>query len=579
MRMSRLLGKRTKEVPKEAVAAGHRFLVRGGYIRQVAAGIYSLLPPATRIVRKIEQIIREEMNGIGGQEVELPFVQPAELWRESGRFDSLDAELLRLRDRTGHDMVLAMTHEEAVVHLVRSELSSYRQLPFMVYQIRLKFRDEPRSRGGLVRVREFTMKDAYSFHDTKEDFEQYYLECLHAYERIFRRVGLPEVAVVASDPGMMGGKAAHEFMFLTEIGEDTLILCGACEYRANREVAASKREFAPPQKDGPPLEPVQTPGATTIEKLCKQLKIEPDKTLKSLVLMANNTQPVMAMVLGDDEVNLQRLRSVLGAADLRPMRTDEFPLIGSAGGFVGPTSVDRAKMRCILDRRAAHAADLVTGANKEDVHLRHLYPARDLPDAEQADIAMVKPGEACPKCGAPLRVERGIEVGNIFQLGTKYSEMMNCRYTAADGTSKVPIMGCYGIGVGRTLAAVAEARRDERGLMWPASIAPYHVHICALRQGEPGVREAAEQLYNGLVEAGVEVLYDDRDEAPGVQFADADLLGVPLRAVISPRNLEKSQVEVKYRVPGKTGDADLVPLSEAVAWMERKLSELQADAQ
>jgi len=552
MRMSSLLGRRTKDTPKEADSAGHRYLLRGGFIRQVAAGIYSLLPPATRVAHKIERIIREEMNAIDGQEIELPFVQPAELWQESGRYDSLDNELLRFKDRTDHPMVLAMTHEEAVVHLVRGELASYRQLPFMVYQIRLKFRDEPRSRGGLVRVREFTMKDAYSFHDSEEDLDRYYQRCLHAYERIFQRAGLPQVVVVASDPGMMGGKVAHEFMYLTDIGEDTLVLCSSS------------------------LEPVHTPGATTIEKLCKQLKIEPRQTLKSLVLMTDKRAPVMAMVLGDDEVNLQRLKHVLGAADLRPMRDDEFALIGSAGGFVGPTSVDRSTVRCILDRRAAHASDLVTGANEEHTHLLHCYPARDLADVEQADIAMVKPGEPCPQCGQPLRVQRGIEVGNIFKLGAKYSASMNCRYTAADGTSKAPVMGCYGIGVGRALAAVAESRNDERGLMWPASIAPYHVHLCVLRVGEDAVRQAAEQLYEDLRTAGIEVIYDDRDEAPGVKFADADLLGVPIRVVLSPRNLEHGELEIKYRVPGKTKDTDMVPLGEAARWIEDKLAELHA---
>lgn len=576
MRMSSLLGKRTKEVSREATSAGHRFLLRGGYIRQVAAGIYSLLPPPTRIVRKIENVMREEMNAIGGQEIELPLVQPAELWQESGRYDTVNDELLRLRDRTGHEMVLAMTHEEAVVHLVRSELSSYRQLPFMVYQIRLKFRDEPRSRGGLVRVREFTMKDAYSFHETREDLELYYQRCLKAYERIFQRIGLNNVLVVSSDPGMMGGKLAHEFMFLTDIGEDTLILCSNCDYKANREVASSRRIFPHPLTDGPPLEPVSTPGATTIEKLCRQLKIPPDKTLKTLVLIADERQPVMAMVLGDDEVNLQRLKTLLAAAQLRPMRPAEFPSIGSTGGFVGPTTVDRSHVRCVIDRRAAHASDLVTGANSEDVHLLHLFPARDLADVEQADIAMVKPGEACPNCGCPLRVERGIELGNTFQLGTKYTESMNCRYTAADGSLKAPIMGCYGIGIGRTLAAVAEAFNDERGILWPLQIAPWHVHLCALRLNEPGVRKAADSLYNALSLAGVEVLYDDRDEPPGVQFADADLLGVPLRAILSPKNLQAAQLEIKYRIPGLTQQVDTAPLSNAPAWIQHRLDELRA---
>jgi len=576
MRMSSLLGKRTKEVPKEAVTAGHQFLLRGGYIRQVAAGIYSLLPLGTRIVHKVQSIIRDEMNAIGGQEVELPLVMPAGLWEESGRYHAIGDELVRFADRTDHPMVLGMTHEEAVVHLVRSELSSYRQLPFMVYQIRLKFRDEPRSRGGLVRVREFTMKDAYSFHGTQDDLDQYYEQCLHAYERIFLRTGLSDVICVQSDTGMMGGKVAHEFMFLTEVGEDTLILCDACDYRANREIAASKREFSEPEKDGPSAEPVDTPGATTIEGLSKQLKVKLEQCLKSVVLMTDKEEPVLAMVLGDDEVNLQGLKRIV-RSDLRPMRVEEFGTIDSVAGFVGAKGLDRKKVRCIIDRRAAHASDLVAGANQLDKHLLHIYPARDFPDVEQADIAMVKPGEACPKCGGKLRVTRGIEVGNIFQLGTKYTESMGCTYTDESGVSKVPIMGCYGIGVGRTVAAVAEERNDKFGLMWPISIAPYQVHICALNADKEDVVEVAEKLYNSLLGEGLEVIYDDRSEAPGAQFAEADLIGVPIRAIVSPRNLKDGNVEFKYRVPGRTKEVDLVPVADAAQHVKQKISELMTD--
>lgn len=577
MRMSQLVGMRHKERPAEATLESHAFLLRGGYARQVANGIYSLLPPGLRVVRKIERILREEMDRIGGQEVLMPVVQPRELWDESGRYQAVGPELVRFRDRTDHDMVLAMTHEEAVVHLCRNEINSHAQLPFMVYQIQTKFRDEPRSRGGLIRVREFTMKDGYSFHATQEDLERYYMECYRAYQRVFARAGLPEVVAVASDTGMMGGKVAHEFILLCEAGEDRIAVCRETGYFANVEVAvASIQSYPEPPK---PLEKVHTPGMTTIEQVAGFLQVEPRQTAKVVFYDSDSEgRPVMAVIRGDRDVNEMKLAKLIQSPPL-PASDKRIREAGAEPGFASPVGLDLRRWRLIVDHTVRDSNNLVTGANEPNYHYAHFNLDRDLPGVSTADICTVAEGDRTLDGKGVITIERGIEVGNIFQLGAKYTQAMGMTFNDEQGQSRVPIMGCYGIGVGRLMSSVMEAHRDEYGPIWPMSIAPWHVHINALKLGSPEVRNTAEQLYADLEAAGIEVLYDDRDARPGSQFADADLLGVPVRFIISERNLAKGQIEWKRRGAPAGGTIEVTQALEfARTLIHRDLDALEARA-
>ena len=573
MRLSRLVGHRYKERPGEAVLDSHAFLLRGAYARQVANGIYSLLPPGLRVARKIEQIIREEMNRIDGQEVLMPVVMPRELWEESGRYQAVGSELLRFRDRTGHDMVLGMTHEEAVVHLCRHEISSYAQMPFMVYQIQTKFRDEPRSRGGLIRVREFTMKDAYSFHTSQQDLEQYYMQCYRAYQRIFARAGIPEVVAVLSDTGMMGGKVAHEFILLTDAGEDTIVTCPKCGYLANQEVATGRVQGYPAEPL--PLEKVHTPDKKTIEEVAAFLGVEPRQTAKVVFYETDeHGKLVVLLIRGDIEVNEMKLAKIIRAV---PVPADEAKITaaGSVAGFASPMSLDPKRCRIVVDKTIAESNNLVTGANETDYHYKNFNLSRDLPGVETVDVGQVREGDGCPQCSGTLTLSRGVEVGNIFQLGTKYSEAMGMTYDDEAGAVKVPIMGCYGIGVGRLVSSIMEVRRDEYGPKWPMSVAPWQVHLNALRFNVEEVKTTAEALYTELQAADIDVVFDDRDERPGVQFADADLLGVPVRLIVSERNLKNNQIEFKRR---DTGESGTIPLEGAVqtvrGWIDAALAEI-----
>ena len=558
MRLSQLVGARFKERPAEATIESHAFLLRGGYARQVAGGIYSLLPPGTRVAAKIERILREEMDRIGGQEVQMPLVLPRELWEESGRYHSVGSELLRFKDRTGHDMVLAMTHEEGVVHLVRNEIASHTQLPFMVYQIQEKFRDEPRSRGGLIRVREFRMKDGYSFHATQEDLEEYYNRCLHAYHRIFTRCGLPEVVAVESDTGMMGGSKAHEFMLLVAAGEDTVVTSEDGKYVANLDVATGQVPAFP--GDPLPTERVHTPGTKTIAALAELLGIEERQTAKCVFCEADaDGKLVLAVVRGDREVCEPKLAKQIGVMPV-PANDAAIRAAGAEPGFASPVGLDPAKVRIVVDHTVAQSANLVIGANEVDYHVRNFNLERDLPGTQTVDIIQAAEGDRTAVGASRLTLSRGIEVGNIFQLGTKYSESMGMRFNDADGKLKTPVMGCYGIGVGRLACSVIEARCDKWGPKWPISIAPWQVHICAMKLKSPGVREAAEELYDALTRLGIEVLYDDRDAQAGVQFAEADLLGIPFRLIVGAKGLEKGEVEFKRR---DTDEKGALPLAEA----------------
>ncbi|MCL4692121.1 MAG: proline--tRNA ligase [Candidatus Hydrogenedentes bacterium] len=577
MRMSHLVGMRYKERPAEAVLESHAFLLRGGYARQVANGIYSLLPPGFRVIHKIEQIVREEMDRIGGQEVLMPVVQPRELWDESGRYTSVGSELCRFKDRTGHEMVLAMTHEEGVVHLCRNEINSHTQLPFMVYQIQTKFRDEPRSRGGLIRVREFTMKDGYSFHRSQEDLERYYEDCYQAYHRIFARVGLPEVVAVASDTGMMGGKVAHEFILLTEVGEDTIATCPEAGYYANLEVAEGVIQGYP--ADPLPLEKVHTPGKKTIEEVAGFLGVPTHQTAKAVFYDSDaDGKPVMVIIRGDRDVNEIKLAKVLQVMPA-PASDERISKAGSVPGYASPMGLDLTKWRLVVDHTVAQSNNLVTGANEVDYHYKNFNLDRDLHGVKTVDICALQDGDGLPEGKGTITLQRGIEVGNIFQLGTKYSESMGMTYNDENGKSCVPIMGCYGIGIGRLMSSIMEVHRDKFGPKWPMSVAPWQVHLNALKMEAPGVREMSEKFYTDLLAAGIEVLFDDRDGRPGAQFADADLLGVPIRFIVSERNLAEGKVEWKRR---DTGESGTVAVDDAVnaakEWIATALSDIRAEA-
>lgn len=569
MKMSKLVGRRIKEDPKDAKTVSHKFLIRGGYIRPVSAGIYSLLPTGERIVRKIEAIIREEMNRIDGQEVLMPVVLPADLWQESGRYESVGAELLRFRDRNEKPMILAMTHEEAIVHLVRTELNSYKQLPVMLYQIQTKYRDEARPRAGLIRTREFTMKDAYSFHTDQADLERYYARCHEAYERIFRRVGMKNVLSIESNSGMMGGKVSHEFMAICDCGEDTVITNADYSYRANREIAVAAWKF---EKGEPlPLEKVHTPGMKTIEEVAGFLGVKPENTGKAVFYQdAHTGELIFVLIRGDFEVNEVKLANALKVPELKFADDAAIEAAGAVPGFASPVGIDPGRARIVVDRSAAESGNLVVGANEADFHYRNFNFDRDLAgsDCLVTDIACVREGDPCPLTGQPLQFLRGIEVGNIFQLGTKYSDAMHCDYLDRDGKSHPMVMGCYGIGVGRAMAAVIEQSCDEYGPIWPMSIAPWQVELCAINPEKEGVGEACERLYSELQTAGIEVLYDDRGEKAGSMFSDADLLGIPLRLVVSPRTLAEKQAEFKVR---GSRDAERIALDAVVSHVAARI--------
>lgn len=543
MKLKNLVTKRYKETPSDCQIASQALMMRGGYMKSVGNGIFTLSPVTRRITAKIEAIIREEMNRIGGQEVLFPVAMPAALWRESGRYESVGSELVRFKDRSGADMVLGMTHEEASVHYARDLADSYTQYPFMIYQIQTKFRDEPRCRGGLIRVREFTMKDAYSFHTSQEDLARYYDICYEAYNRIFARAGLPEVVAVASDSGMMGGKVSHEYMLLTPVGEDTIVLCHDCDYRANMEAAPCITHSAPTE----PAErkKVATPGVKTIEDLCAFLGIPATATCKAVVYQENLTDKyIVAFLRGDLDINETKLRNFV-KAEIHPGEIT--PESGLCAGFIGPLGLPK-DVRVVFDASLQGGGYYATGANETDAHFTGFNIERDLGAVEYVDVAKAYDGGICPSCGKPsIYTARGIEVGNIFQLGTKYTESMNMTYVDADGSLKHPIMGCYGIGVGRLAASACEAHHDEYGPIWPISIAPWQVHICSLRPDDAQVAEVSQNLYDELNRRGIEVIWDDRPVSAGVMFSDADLLGVPVRAVVSPKNLKNGAVEISLR--------------------------------
>jgi prolyl-tRNA synthetase len=562
MKLKNLVSQRFKERPADCLIDSHALMLRGGFMKYVGNGIYSELPALRRVTSKIEAIIREEMDAIDGQEVLLPVVMPAELWQESGRYDSIANELVRFEDRNKSKLVLGMTHEEAAVHLVREYGQSYQQYPFMIYQIQRKFRDEARPRAGMIRVREFTMKDAYSFHTSQEDLDQYYQKCYEAYQRIFRRVGIPEVVAVASDAGMMGGSLSHEFMLLNEVGEDSIVLCSECDYRANMEAAVNIVENVS-SGAGSALEYIATPGCKTIEEVCDYFKVDVSAACKAVVYQKNSDDTyVVAFVRGDYSVNETKLRNLVGEELHAAEITADAPLVA---GYIGPYGLSK-EVAYYCDLSLKGMDSLVAGANREGFHLRGLNLERELGQIDYADIAKVKPGGICPCCKKPaLAIQRGIEVGNIFQLGTKYSEPMHMQFAAQDGTMHYPVMGCYGIGIGRLAASVCEAHHDEHGPVFPMTIAPWEVHICCIRPDDEETKKAADRLYEELAKQKVEVLYDDREGVRGGQmFADADLIGVPIRVIVSPRTVKEDKIEVTTR---DKAVQEMVEISESLAYI------------
>jgi len=554
MRLSKLFGKTMRQTPSEAENVSHKLLLKAGMIHQLAAGIYSYLPLGWRALRKIENIIREEMDAIGGQELMMPVLQPLEIWEETERDLAFGKGLFTLSDRRDRKLVLAPTHEEVITQLVRRNVQSYRDLPLLLYQIQTKFRDEPRPRGGLLRVREFGMKDLYSFDADEEALDASYHKVIGAYQRIYEHCGLPSM-VVEADSGAIGGKDSHEFMVITESGEDQVIYCSKCNYSANVEKAESVK--LPGEKEEPlPIEEVATPGMKTIEEVTGFLRIPKEKTIKAVFYVADG-EMVFVAIRGDLEVNEVKLKNTLKCHELRLATDEEVAAAGLVAGSASLAGVTGVKS--VADPSITLGTNLVAGANKPDTHLKNVNYPRDFEVDLMTDIAIARAGEGCPRCGEKLLSTRGIEVGHIFKLGTIFSEKLGATYVDQSGVERPIYMGCYGIGIGRLLAAAIEQNHDEKGIIWPIPIAPYLVHLCPLSMDNEQVVSAGERLYLQLKDAGLEVLYDDRLESPGVKLNDADLLGMPLRLILSTRTVSSGSVEVKKR---KDKEAALVPWEE-----------------
>jgi prolyl-tRNA synthetase len=572
MKMSKAFGTTLHTAPGRSESEGHQLLQRAAMVRQIGAGIFSYLPFGWRTIRKIETILRSEMELIGGQEVSMPVVNPAELWKETGRYSKVGPELARFKDRRNRDMVLAMTHEEVVTDLARSEIDSYRDLPRMVFQLQTKFRDDARPRAGLIRVREFIMKDAYSFDTDESGLAEHYRDQYLAYHQIFHRCGVP-IRAVLSDVGMMGGSMAHEFMYLTPIGEDTLLICDDCGFAVNREVATSRKpvpHINPPQ----PIEEVETPGTTTIDQLTTMLGISAAETAKMVFLAADadtDRRYFAVVVRGDMEVNETKVANLVHATDLRPMTEDEIVKIGSVPGYGSALGLHDATI--VVDDLVAASTNLLAGANRVGYHLLNVNAGRDYQADVIADVTAARAGDGCPACGHELRTTRGVEAGNIFKLGTRYSADMNAVFLDSTGGRKPLTMGCYGIGVGRLLACAAEENRDEKGLRLPVSIAPYHVSLVLLDTIDSPVGKLAQRFYDELWANGVEVLFDDRTERAGVKFADADVIGLPLRITMGRRGFSEGTAELRSRA---TGETTVIPLKDVMTELRDRITAMRA---
>jgi len=570
MRFSKLFGKTLRQAPAEAESISHQLLLRAGMIAQEAAGIYSYLPLGWRVLRKIENIIREEIDKAGGQELMLPVLQPFELWQQSGRDVSFGKSLFTLTDRKEHTLALGPTHEEVITDLVHRYVQSYRELPLLLYQIQTKLRDEPRPRGGLLRVREFIMKDLYSFDADEAGLDESYQKMCQAYKNIYARLGLPALMVEA-DSGAIGGKDSHEFMVLTEDGEDQVIYCSSCGYAANVEKAQfAKTDKATVQskaKNLLPLEEIATPETKTIEEVADFVGVPTSQTLKSVFYSADG-EFIFVIIRGDLEVNETKLRNALKCSELRLAMEGEVNEAGLVAGFASPIGVKGIKV--VADDSITSGFNFIVGANKPGYHFRNANYPRDFQVDLIADITLARSGDSCPKCQGKLASARGIEVGHVFKLGTFISERFGASFLDNDGKSQPVVMGCYGIGLGRLLAAIVEQSHDDKGIIWPLSVAPYQVYLCPLSLEKSAVLPTAERIYQELQKEGIEVLFDDRDDSPGVKFNDADLLGIPLRLTLSPRTLQSQSVEAKWRAEK---EAQLLPLEKLAAHVKKLLDE------
>jgi prolyl-tRNA synthetase len=559
MRYSEMHLPTAREIPSDAEVASHQLMIRAGMIRKLTSGIYSYLPLGYRVIRKVEQIVREEMDKVGAQEVHLPMVQPVELWQESGRWVHYGKELLRFRDRHEREYCLGPTHEEVITDLVRNDIKTYRQLPRNLYQIQTKFRDEVRPRFGVMRCREFGMKDAYSFDADDAGAEKSYEKMFIAYNNIFNRCGL-KFRSVEADSGSIGGKYSHEFMVMADSGEDAIVFCDKCTYAANLE----KAEIGEPEKknvfekDWLPLESVHTPDVRTIEEVSTFLKVKPQDIVKTLIFNADG-RTCAVLIRGDQDVNEVKVKNYLGAAELE-LADDEMIMkaTGAPRGFAGAVKI---KTRVIADFSVMNMINFVTGANKEDYHLKNVNIGRDFNVEAFTDLRVVKENDSCLRCGGKIKFARGIEVGHVFKLGTKYSKAMKAVYLDKDGQEKIMIMGCYGIGIGRTVAACIEQNFDENGIVWPMPLAPYQVIITPVNINEVDIMKAAESIYALMLNCGIEVILDDRDERVVVKFKDADLIGIPIRIIVGQKNLVDGNIELKIR---KTGESRLYPLQKIV---------------
>jgi prolyl-tRNA synthetase len=565
MRLTKLFGKTQREIPAEADTISHQLLLRSGMVGQVAAGVYTIMPLAWRSLKKIENIVRDEMNKAGGQEITMPVLSPIELWQKSGRAEIMGKTLFTLNDRREHTLALGPTHEEVVTELVAHHVQSYRDLPLLVYQIQVKFRDEPRPRAGLVRLREFVMKDLYSFDVDEAGVEISYQKMLHAYENIYRRCGLKAV-IVEADSGAIGGKFSHEFMLPTESGEDTVISCLKCGYTANAEKAVFNKGTV--KNDKPlPIEEIATPGMKTIEELAAFLKIPAGQTLKAVFYVADS-KFVFVVIRGDLPVNEIKLKNTLHCQDLRLATDAEVAEQKIVAGSASPVGLEGITV--VADDSITSGTNFVAGGNKPDTHIKNVNYPRDFKASIVVDIALAEAGDTCAKCGTKFVSMRGIEVGHIFVLGTIYSSKLGANFIDADGVSHPIMMGCYGLGLSRLLAAAIEQHHDDKGIVWPVPIAPYQVYLCPLYRDGTKVGETAERINTEIEAAGLEVLFDDRWESPGVKFNDADLLGMPLRVTISPRTLEKKSVEVKWRAEK---ESKLFPIEGIAATIKQMISE------
>ncbi len=580
MRMSQLFSQTLRETPAEAEIASHQLLLRAGFIHQLGAGIFSYLPLAKRSLAKIENILRQEMDAIGGQEILMPVVHPAEIWQATGRWYRIGSEMGRFKDKNERDMVLSMTHEEVIATLVHDQVHSYRQLPQLLYHIQTKWRDDPRPRAGLIRAREFTMKDSYSLDADQAGLDRQYDAHYQAYMNIFHRCGLP-VTAVNSDTGMMGGKIAHEFMYLSPIGEDTLMVCDNCGYSANRQIAVVRKQTAPEENELP-LQKVATPDCKTIDDLSKFLSLPTSQTAKAVFMIASivvdNKRAdrfVFAIVRGDMEVNETKLGTILHAVDLRPALESEIRAVGAVPGYASPVGLKNVMV--VVDDLIPSSKNLVSGANDEGYHYLNVNYGRDYQAQVIADITVADEGDACVECASPLHSVRGVEVGNIFKLGTWFSEALDCYYLDHEGQSHPVYMGSYGIGTGRLLSCVAEEHHDEHGLIWPVSIAPYQVQLVVLpaKAGSPAVDcvGKADSLYDQLAAEGLECLYDDRQESPGIKFNDADLIGNPIRLTVSERSLNSGGVEFKRR---DQAEKSIIPFDNIVPAVREEVRTLQS---